>query len=636
MKRIYRNIAILFCMSLAACSTDNELEQPFLEGTGEIADGSVKPNPYWGWVVEFPGMVTNEEPRVETRLTIEAPVNAGDTSWRSTGLYFAPGDTVVVQVDGAAGNAYYRIGGFTDVLGESLAPFKRYPDMNVIGKLQEGENHLISYFGGHFYVYYKGAGSNLALQVKGAVQSPDYILGETDVTAWKAQLETTQVPFGELRGKQVTFTLPLATLKRVTDPEALLSFYDEFIAEDCDGLFGNRLGDMSLRLRSDIQLNESDILDEVGGQYPIVVNRELDSIFVAFPSLSSSSDFSVCQAFALPYSFEKITAKLFRSAYYGLNYFRLCDRNAIVPAHTMTSAVNSFLNNDDPAKRFNDLQTDVRTVLFVQLAQQYGWNIFGYISEEMLKDNGGEDEQNQRDAVAMYACEYAGENLAPFFEDWGVVLSSVAYSYMEQFPAVSEPFWENYVPKAGNFDDRTPSVKNRVNWPEYRDADRTGWTASSTVVIGGVETENMHEESNGKIGPFSNLFDGDDATIWHSLWKKEGGRYPHVLMIDMQQEQTFNYLYFVQRNTTDPSNKCRRFQIFVKEGDDWKGIDNGKIFTLGKDAEMQRVFLGDTYCGSELRLVLLSPHPAEGEQFNDSERQTVPVSLGEFGVGLLN
>lgn len=55
MKRIYRNIAILFCMSLAACSTDNELEQPFLEGTGEIADGSVKPNPYWGWVVEFPG-----------------------------------------------------------------------------------------------------------------------------------------------------------------------------------------------------------------------------------------------------------------------------------------------------------------------------------------------------------------------------------------------------------------------------------------------------------------------------------------------------------------------------------------------------------------------------------------------------
>ena len=51
---------------------------------------------------------------------------------------------------------------------------------------------------------------------------------------------------------------------------------------------------------------------------------------------------------------------------------------------------------------------------------------------------------------------------------------------------------------------------------------------------------------------------------------------------------------------------------------------------------MQRVFLGDTYSGAELKLVLLSPHPAEGEQFDDSERQTVPVSLGEFGVGLLN
>lgn len=468
------------------------------------------------------------------------------------------------------------------------------------------------------------------------VQSPDYVLGETDVTAWKSQLETTQVPFGELRGEQVVFTLPVATLKQITDPEGLLTFYDEFIAQDCDGLYGNRPDGMLLRLRSDIQLTESNILEEVGGQYPIVVNRELDSIFVAFPALSSSSDFSVVRHFTLPYSFEKITANLFRSAYYGLNYFRLCDRNAIVPAHTMTSAVNSFLNSNDPAKRFNDLQTDVRTVLFVQLAQQYGWNIFGYISAEMMKDNGGEDEQNQRDAVAMYACEYAGENLAPFFEDWGVVLSSAAYGYMEQFPAISEPFWKNYVPKAGNFDSRTPLVKNRIDWPEYRDADRTGWTALSTVVIGGVETENMHEESNGKIGPFSNLFDGDGATIWHSLWKKEGGRYRHVLTIDMQQEQTFNYLYFVQRNTTDPSNKCRRFQIFVKVGDEWEGIDDGKIFTLGKDAEMQRVFLDKTYTGSELRLELLSPHPAEGEQFDNSERQTVPVSLGEFGVGLLN
>lgn len=636
MKKIYRNIAILFCMSLAACSTDNELEQPFLEGTEEIADGSVKPNPYWGWVVEFPGMVTNEEPRIEASVTVKGATSAADTFWRSTGLYFAPGDTVVVQVNGSAGNARYRIGGFTDVLDESLAPFKRYPNMDIEGQLQDGENRLMSYFGGHLYIYFNGAGSDLSLQVKGAVQSPDYVLGETDVTAWKSQLETTQVPFGELRGEQVVFTLPVATLKQITDPEGLLTFYDEFIAQDCDGLYGNRPDGMLLRLRSDIQLTESNILEEVGGQYPIVVNRELDSIFVAFPALSSSSDFSVCQTFTLPYSFEKITANLFRSAYYGLNYFRLCDRNAIVPAHTMTSAVNSFLNSNDPAKRFNDLQTDVRTVLFVQLAQQYGWNIFGYISAEMMKDNGGEDEQNQRDAVAMYACEYAGENLAPFFEDWGVVLSSAAYGYMEQFPAISEPFWKNYVPKAGNFDSRTPLVKNRIDWPEYRDADRTGWTALSTVVIGGVETENMHEESNGKIGPFSNLFDGDGATIWHSLWKKEGGRYPHVLTIDMQQEQTFNYLYFVQRNTTDPSNKCRRFQIFVKVGDEWEGIDDGKIFTLGKDAEMQRVFLDKTYTGSELRLELLSPHPAEGEQFDNSERQTVPVSLGEFGVGLLN
>lgn len=637
MKKIYRNIAILFCMSLAACSTDNELEQPFLEGTGDIANGSVAPNPYWGWVVEFPGMITEEEPRIETTVRVKGTDSPVDTSWRSTGLYAAPGDSITIQISGATGNVYYRIGGFTDILGESLAPFKRYPDMNVQGTLQEGNNRLMSYFGGHLYVYFKGVHGDITLQVKGAVQSPDYILGETDVAEWKARLEKTVVPFGELRGERVVFTLPLATLKRIADPAALLSFYDEFIAQDCDGLYGERSGGMALRLRSDIQLNESDILAGVGGQYPIVVKQGKDSVFTAFPALTSHTDFSVCQAFTFPYTLETVTARLFRSAYYGLSYFRLCDRKAVAPVYAVAPAVNSYLSNADPAKRFNDLNTDVRTALFVQLAQQYGWNIFGYISTEMGKDKGGEDEQNQRDAMAMYACEYAGENLVPFFEDWGVILSSAVSEYMEQFPAVSEPFWKNYVTKAGSFDTKSPVVKNRITWPVYHDADRTGWTAASTVVIGGIETENMNldKESNGKIGPFKNLFDGDDATLWHSLWKKEGGRYPHVLTIDMQQEQTFNYLYFVQRNTTDPSNKCRRFQLFIKVGEDWQSVDHDKIFTLGKNAEKQRVFLSGKYTASELKLVLLSPHPADGDHFDDTDRQTVPVSIGEFGVGVI-
>lgn len=634
MKKLYTCIGVSLCLSLAACSTDNDLEAPLQGELGDVADGTIAPNPYWSWVTEFPGFVNVDEPRVEADLVVKGATLAEDTCWRSTGLYVVPGDTTVVTVNGSAGNAYYRIGGFTDVLASSLTGVKRYRDMDIKGKLNAGENKLLSYFGGHLYIYFKDGGGDLSVHVKNAVQSPDFVLGETDPAAWKALLAKTSVPYGELRSENVILTLPVKDLKKIADPAAFLGFYNDYVAEDCDGLYGERIANTPLRVRTDLQLTASTIDAHFGGRYPIVVEQSIDSAYLALPSLLAAADFTVCQSFSMPYSLETITAALFRPAYYGLNYFRLCDRKNVVPVMNLSGTVNSFVNSTDVARRFNDLSINQRTALFVQLAQQFGWNIYTYISEEMKKDNGGMEEQNLRDAMAMYATEYANANLLPFFEDWGVVLSPYAQQYLKQYPTISV-FWKTYTQKAGSFDTKTAAPMAKAGWPVYTDANRTGWTATSTVVIGGVEKENMHDEKNNKFGPFKYMFDGNSETLWHSLWKGEGGRYPHTLLINMAGVQEFNYLYFMQRSTSDATNKCRRFQVYVKEGDNWTSVDNGKVFTLGKSSEMERVYLSGTYRASELKLVLLSPHPAAGSKFSNEAGQTVPVSISEFGVGMM-
>lgn len=632
MKKLYQYVGIFLGLSMMACSTDNDLESPLFGTPGDVIDGTVSSNPYWSWVAEFPGFVNVDEPRVDMTLNVKGTTSAGDSCWRSTGVYVVPGDTAILTIAGAVHEVYYRIGGFTDVLDESLTNLKRFRNMDFSGKLESGENKLMSYFGGHLYIYFKAPHNDLNIQVKGVVKSPDFVMNETDVNEWRNELEKTSVPYGELRSTHVILTLPVSDLKKISDPAALLSFYDDFIAEDCDGLYGKRLTGEPVRLRTDIQLTASEIDNRFGGSYPIVINQSVDSAYIAFPAMTSASDFMVARSFTLPYTLEGVIAELFRPAYYGLNYFRLCDRKGILPLQDMGSTVNSFVNSSDPARRFNDLTTVERTALLVQLEQEYGWNIYAYMAREMQQNNGGEEEQNRRDAMAMYAGEYANANLLPFFEDWGVTLSPVAQEYLQKFPAAS-PFWKNYNQKAGDFSERTAQTYAKANWPVYTDADRTGWAATSTVRIGTEDVVNMHDEKNNKFGPFAYLFDGNSETLWHSLWKAEGGRYPHTLTIDMKNEQTFNYLYFVQRSTSDNTNKCRRFRIYYKTGEDWVAIDNEKIFTLGKNPEMQRIYLSQTYKATELKIVLLSPHPANNNKFSDVERQSVPVSVCEFGVG---
>lgn len=635
MNRIYKNIGMALLLTAVACSTDNAIEDPFIDSLDKPAqDGSVATNPYWGWVSQFPGFIPADLPRVNAEIALAGQTAATNSvtafepkSWQSSGYYAAPAEIVTVTVPAGINGLKYRIGGFTDILAED-PKLPRYADMNIEGDLVTGENKIMSYFGGHLYFFYETSGNATTLQLAGVVKSPDYILGETDAATWKQEIANTLMPWAELHSSKVILTLPVDILKAVSDPDALLKFYDEMITMDYDGFYSVTTT-QAWRLRTDVATSTGN--NAIGG-YPAVIKQGVDSAVVRISALQDPNILAICQSFAATYQ-----QPYFNDALVNLPYHRMFHRNQIWPANTEFEGgtVRDFIQSTDPAKRYNDLTSGQQVGMFIQLAQQYGWNLFSYLTKQVQENATPQHDQDKNDALAIYATEYANQDLTPFFDAWGFTLSSYALNYMKQFPTISTPFWNSIERKFGDFETHTPVVMTKGQHPVYTTTDRSNWDVQAKRILNGKEEDNVHEESS-KTGKAALMIDNDPGTIWHSKWSGEGGTYPHIIDIDMKASTTFNYLYYQHRNTPTHNNKCRRFQLLIEKPDGtFEAVDNNKIFTLGKTTDMQYIYLEKTYETEKLKLKLISPHPLTGDSYNDAERQSIAVSIAEFGVGML-
>lgn len=644
MKRIYRNIGMALLLTAAACSTDNAIEDPFIGPSEPIVDGSIAPNPYWAWVTEFPGFIPAEMPRVnaEVALLAQAPVVIATATqplgWQSCGYYAAPGETITVTVPAGVNGLKYRIGGFNNVLESTTTTFKRFADMNSEGELLEGENKIMSYFGGHLYFFYPAGGPATSLQMAGVVKSPDFVKGVTDATSWKQEIASTIMPWAELRSDRIIITLPTGVLKGVNDPAGLLDFYDDMIANDYDGFYGVDTKSTPWRLRSDVQLSAASLSSVINGGYPAVVVKGTDTAIIRLPELKDPNVLKVFRSLSHTYQEANLGGDYFKDAFLNLPYHRLNQRKNIwsLTNSEFEGVIRDHVASVNPAKRFYDLVAGQRVAMFIQLAQQYGWNIFPYIVEQFRVNPAPTHDQDKTDALAMYASEYANQNLSSFFDAWGFAASSYAVNYMNKFPAIATPFWNNTEKTFGNFDTKTPVVFAKDACPIHTVISRKNWAVKAMRTVGGKEEKNEHVETGGKIGEVAKLIDGDLTTMWHSKWPgDEGAQYPHTIDIDMKVPTEFNYAYYRQRNTASNDNKCRRFQILIKDGaGQWTPIEDGKVFTLGLTTEEQRIYFEKSYNVQELKLKLLSPHPAVGRPYSDANLQLYAVSIVEFGLGV--
>lgn len=98
----------------------------------------------------------------------------------------------------------------------------------------------------------------------------------------------------------------------------------------------------------------------------------------------------------------------------------------------------------------------------------------------------------------------------------------------------------------------------------YQDLDRTGWS---------VEANTEELEGEGEVnGHATALLDGDLNTFWHSQWQGATPSLPHIITIDMQQENTIKSIELARRQ----GNKDTKNVIFSISSDkqNWKHLGN--------------------------------------------------------------
>jgi len=72
------------------------------------------------------------------------------------------------------------------------------------------------------------------------------------------------------------------------------------------------------------------------------------------------------------------------------------------------------------------------------------------------------------------------------------------------------------------------------------------------------------EETAQEDGSADNLIDGDEGTIWHSVWSENHAGLPHFVVIDLGKETTFSGLQYIARKGNKPA-KTKGYALYVSD-----------------------------------------------------------------------
>ena len=202
----------------------------------------------------FPGLVdTLTERRINEavvnidmayRTVSASSVNLSITSPAiySTGLYAGAGEKITILLDGDVKGLTAQIGIQSQDLSSlsGVSYLERDPKIVTSMPLFQGKNEIRNPYGGYIWIKRSGKASSgvVPLRVQGAYESPDYLQGETDASEWMEKIKATTVPWIELRGKQIAFSVPVQYMKLkiqsegqnyVTRLEQALKLWDEWV-----------------------------------------------------------------------------------------------------------------------------------------------------------------------------------------------------------------------------------------------------------------------------------------------------------------------------------------------------------------------------------------------------------------------
>lgn len=406
----------------------------------------------------FPGLVEKTAQRVTRTLKFDTSAqgwhnggiygNPGSPYWHSTGLYAAPGEVITVTTPDKAldKGMRVRIGAHSDSLWRKRS-WQRSPDICRRFKLDKSITKAANAFGGLIYI-------EVPLDVKigiievtitGAVESPYYVLGETDDDKWRSQIRNRKAPWGELATDKVILTLPSEVLRTVEKPRELMEFWDGIMDCYADLLGRDHQRRRAERFVSDVQISAG----YMHSGYPLMTMLDITTTMVDKERIKSNGHHGIWGLFHeighnhqnSDWTFRgttEVTVNLF-SLYVMEKICELTDDDNPHPSVTTEARKKMMKKYFADGAKFEDWQKSpfLALIMYIQMKDEFGWPTFNKIFRQYRslaeQDRPKNDDDKHNEWLIRFS-KTAGRNLGPFFQAWGIPTSQTARESIANLP----------------------------------------------------------------------------------------------------------------------------------------------------------------------------------------------------------
>ena len=393
----------------------------------------------------FPGAVPKDAERVTRKVAIDTRVPA----WHSTGLYAPPGELIHVDAPAQAvgKKLVVRIGAHSDGIWHH-ATWRRCPEICTRHTLAKPATAAANAFGGPLYIEVPNGCKlgTLELTVRGAVEAPLYQLGKTDLKVWRDAIRHRPGPWAELAGRRVVLTVPSSSVRKLDDPEELMTFWDR-VLDACAELAARPLErERPERYVTDTQISAG----YMHSGYPIMTLLDMPDVVTNKGRLTSNGHGGVWGLYhEMGHNHQSGDWTFGGTVEVTVNLFTL-----YVFEKVCGSPKGSFdrIGGERRAKMLERYFADggpdfekkwkrspfLALVMYVQLQEAFGWDAYKKVFAEYRRLPGGERPKNdaaKRDQWMVRFSRAVGRNLGPFFEAWGVPTSKAARDSIASLPA---------------------------------------------------------------------------------------------------------------------------------------------------------------------------------------------------------
>ena len=384
----------------------------------------------------FPGEIRDAALVVERTIEIDE----SRPRWHSTGLYAPAGAPIKVTTD--APELRIRIGAHSDRLWH-LDDWKRAPEIDLSLPLKTGGMEIASAFGGLVYVeVVNSSQKNSKVTISGAVEAPRFVLGKTSLEEWRLSRHS-PAPWAELETDKVILTVPSNHIRTLDNPIRLMEYWNN-VADACADLATiPRERKSPERYVADVQISAG----YMHAGYPIMTHLDAAPRMVDLAFLTDTvkgGDWGLFHEIGHNHQHPDWTFD--GTGEVTVNLFTLYIIETVVgrvPGYkvrwTDEELADIFRKHRASGASFEKWKSDpfLALAMYVQLQKAFGWDAFKKVFAEyrnLPQEERPKNDAEKRDQWMVRFSRAVGKDFGPFFQAWGVPVSSSARNSIRNLP----------------------------------------------------------------------------------------------------------------------------------------------------------------------------------------------------------